>query len=216
MFLFAKYQYFTRQYIKQPAMELIFFLASGITTSNMEMQNINKTENFRHHDEEEHTSQITEAAPPSLHPPKPAATPLNLNSPAKTAMKDSKAFTPKQVMKENSTKPDFAALGVDLNEPLHPSPSSSECGSTTGQAEISESMKKWIEMKQNGFVSIVKVKRPPLPQPKRHQSIKNKELNERIRVHHPTQLLSGLNQGIIKHVRNSKQVNSIIKANVAK
>lgn len=102
----------------------------------------------------------------------------------------------------------------------------SDCGSATGQVEISESMRRWNEMKQKGFVSTIQVK-APVPRPSRPQYRKknakeikkmidkmtNGELNNKhTSVAGPSQLLSGLNPGIIKHVRNSKQVNSIIMA----
>ncbi|XP_028556486.1 uncharacterized protein LOC110102912, partial [Dendrobium catenatum] len=133
---------------------------------------------------------------------------------------------------ENTNKADLPVLGVDLNDPFYPykklgqvrSTAASECGSTTSSVEISESMRKWNEMKQNGFVSTVQVK-ASIPRLKKCQSRKKKDelkkiihitkqeqINKHNNVTDPSQFLSGLNPGIIKHVRNSKQVNSIIKA----
>ncbi|CAN6237093.1 unnamed protein product [Urochloa humidicola] len=102
----------------------------------------------------------------------------------------------------------------------------SECGSTTGAIEESESYRKWREMKQNGFLSSshekVVVPRPRGRPPKRKRddgfrkntSTQHDQANKIVKVAAPSGLLSGLNPGIINHVRNSKQVYSIIKAMV--
>ncbi|XP_062218107.1 uncharacterized protein LOC133918310 [Phragmites australis] len=102
----------------------------------------------------------------------------------------------------------------------------SECGSTTGATEESESHRKWREMKQNGFLSsshgTAVVPRPRGRPPKRKRddefkkiiSTQNGQTNKFMKVAAPSGLLSGLNPGIINHVRNSKQVYSIIKAMV--
>ncbi|TVU33509.1 hypothetical protein EJB05_25332 [Eragrostis curvula] len=102
----------------------------------------------------------------------------------------------------------------------------SECGSTTGAAEESESHRKWREMKQNGFLSsshanvVVPKPRGRPPKRKRDDELKkgiiaqNSQANKFMKVAAPSGLLSGLNPGIINHVRNSKQVYSIIKAMV--
>ncbi|KAK3155942.1 hypothetical protein QOZ80_2AG0100770 [Eleusine coracana subsp. coracana] len=101
----------------------------------------------------------------------------------------------------------------------------SECGSTTG-IEESESHRKWREMKQNGFLSsshanvVVPKPRGRPPKRKRDEELKkgaiaqNSHTNKFMKVAAPSGLLSGLNPGIINHVRNSKQVYSIIKAMV--
>ncbi|KMZ64927.1 hypothetical protein ZOSMA_342G00010 [Zostera marina] len=104
---------------------------------------------------------------------------------------------------------------------------SSECASTTGSSKENMSLKIWNEMKQNGFLSL-----PhggiPLPKKRARQSKKRKEeelkkkmesgkgehANRFSKVVAPSGLLSGLNPGIINHVRNSKQVRSIIAAMV--
>jgi len=80
-------------------------------------------------------------------------------------------------------------------------------------------------MKQNGFLSSshggipVPKQRGRQPKRKKEEEYKKKsditkrELpNKYTKIAAPTGLLSGLNPGIIKHVRNSKQVNSIIEA----
>ncbi|RLM78176.1 uncharacterized protein C2845_PM12G01790 [Panicum miliaceum] len=102
----------------------------------------------------------------------------------------------------------------------------SECGSTTGATEESESHRKWREMKQNGFLSSshgkAVVPRPRGRPPKRKRddefkkntSTQHSQANKFVKVAAPSGLLSGLNPGIINHVRNSKQVYSIIKAMV--
>ncbi|XP_066321149.1 uncharacterized protein [Miscanthus floridulus] len=102
----------------------------------------------------------------------------------------------------------------------------SECGSTTGATEESESHRKWREMKQNGFLSSshgsAMVPRPHGRASKRKRddefkkstSTQHGQANKSMKVAAPSGLLSGLNPGIINHVRNSKQVYSIIKAMV--
>ncbi|KAI0527549.1 hypothetical protein KFK09_003153 [Dendrobium nobile] len=214
----------------------------GIAISNIEIPNEKKIESFMHHNEEDITSKITKPTalipstelvtfPLDLHSPRADSTVLNLNSPADIASNSfhQPCLPPKH---ENTNKADLLVLGVDLNDPFYPykklgqvrSTAASECGSTTSSLEISESMRKWNEMKQNGFVSTVQVK-ASIPRLKKCQSRKRKDelkkiihitkqeqLNKKNNVTDPSQFLSGLNPGIIKHVRNSKQVNSIIKA----
>ncbi|KAJ1277763.1 hypothetical protein BS78_04G028300 [Paspalum vaginatum] len=102
----------------------------------------------------------------------------------------------------------------------------SECGSTTGATGESESHRKWREMKENGFLSSSHGKavmprprgRPPKrkrdDESKRSTSTQHGQANKIVKVAAPSGLLSGLNPGIINHVRNSKQVYSIIKAMV--
>ncbi|KAH0465032.1 hypothetical protein IEQ34_005135 [Dendrobium chrysotoxum] len=135
-------------------------------------------------------------------------------------------------MKSVSQATDIPKLGVDLNNPFYPykklgqvrATDASECGSSTGPMENNESMRIWNEMKQNGFVSLKEIAAIPKPrgrQPRRRKSeetkkktdtVKGEVANKCINVGAPSGLLSGLNPGIIKHVRNSKQVNSIIEA----
>ncbi|PKA58593.1 hypothetical protein AXF42_Ash008880 [Apostasia shenzhenica] len=115
---------------------------------------------------------------------------------------------------------------IDLNNPFYPFKElgqirftdTSECGSTTGPVENNESMRKWKEMKRNGFLTSFQ-ELAPIPKPRGRQLKKKKteEMKRKIDMKStkfvaPSGLLSGLNPGIIKHVRNSKQVNSIIEA----
>ncbi|XP_077244742.1 uncharacterized protein LOC143884818 [Tasmannia lanceolata] len=135
-----------------------------------------------------------------------------------------------------------SGLGVDLNSedvptivdqnPFYPykslvhekSKEASECGSTTGPLEENEPLRVWKAMKQNGFLSC---SHGGIPIPKRHgQSRKSKndvlkrkieiakraQVNMVTKIAGPSGLLTGLNPGIINHVRNSKQVHSIIEA----
>ncbi|XP_010916753.2 uncharacterized protein [Elaeis guineensis] len=101
----------------------------------------------------------------------------------------------------------------------------SECGSTTGLVEESEPLRIWKEMKQNGFLSS---SHGGIPMPKQRgrqprkkkddkprrksESARREQANRFMKIAAPSGLLSGLNPGIINHVRNSKQVHSIIEA----
>ncbi|KAL5991310.1 hypothetical protein ACLOJK_012217 [Asimina triloba] len=121
---------------------------------------------------------------------------------------------------------------VDQQNPFYPYKSlhrvksgvPSECGSSTGPLEETEPWKLWKQMKQNGFLSN---SHGGIPLPKqRSQSRKSKvdpykkkielakreQVNRFTKIAAPSGLLSGLNPGIINHVRNSKQVHSIIEA----
>ncbi|XP_065019939.1 uncharacterized protein LOC135645472 [Musa acuminata AAA Group] len=133
----------------------------------------------------------------------------------------------------------LVGLEVDLNSlstehnPFYPfkklgqikSADASESGSTTGPVEESGPLRMWKEMKQNGFLSSSHGG-IPMPRQRSRQSRKRKEdelrskteiakreqANRFARIAAPSGLLSGLNPGIINHVRNSKQVHSIIEA----
>ncbi|XP_068642990.1 uncharacterized protein [Aristolochia californica] len=100
----------------------------------------------------------------------------------------------------------------------------SECGSCTGPLEDNEPLKLWKTMKQNGFLSS---SHGGIPIPKQHgpskkskndafkkkiELAKREQVNRFTKIAAPSGLLSGLNPGIINHVRNSKQVHSIIEA----
>lgn len=135
-----------------------------------------------------------------------------------------------------------SGFGMDLNadyasnvvneDPFYPykrpdhvkSRQPSECGSSTGPLEESEPLRKWKAMKQNGFLSS---SHGGIPIPKqRGTSRKNKsdalnrkmelakkeQVNRFAKMAAPSGLLTGLNPGIINHVRNGKQVQSIIEA----
>ncbi|KAK7319014.1 hypothetical protein RJT34_03723 [Clitoria ternatea] len=97
----------------------------------------------------------------------------------------------------------------------------SECGSCVGPPEEEDPMRKWQLMKQNGFWSS---SHGGIPKPKqrgrksKNEIKKNMELAKREQVNKftkiaaPSGLLNELNPGIINHVRNRKQVHSIIEA----
>ncbi|KAF0925016.1 hypothetical protein E2562_015333 [Oryza meyeriana var. granulata] len=151
---------------------------------------------------------------------------------------------PKPDVRHGENRMNPAPLGLDLNivdssdaaevNPFFPYKKlgqtkvsdPSECGSTTGAAGESESHRKWREMKQNGFLSSSQGtavgpkprgrpgKRKRDDESKRNTFTQNEQTNKFIKVAAPSGLLSGLNPGIINHVRNSKQVYSIIKAMV--
>lgn len=97
-----------------------------------------------------------------------------------------------------------------------------ECASSVGPLDENESMRIWNEMKQNGFLSHTHggASMPKLQARKsKNDGMKKKiELAKKERVDRfakiaaPSGLLNGLNPGIINHVRNSKQVHSIIEA----
>lgn len=145
---------------------------------------------------------------------------------------------------QNSRVKSFAGLNLDLNvadvsdstehNPFHPyrnlgqarPADPSECGSTTGPAEESEPLRRWKEMKQNGFLTSSHGGIPPVPkqrgrpskrrkeeeQKNKSETAKREQVNRFTKITSPSGLLSGLNPGIINHVRNSKQVHSIIEA----
>ncbi|XP_076902713.1 uncharacterized protein LOC143557551 [Bidens hawaiensis] len=101
----------------------------------------------------------------------------------------------------------------------------SECGSTCAPVGEKDSMRIWKEMKQNGFLSSSHggVLVPPVPKPrgrkkgsesvikKKIEIAKREQVNRFANVAAPSGLLNELNPGIINHVRNRKQVHSIIE-----
>ncbi|KAL0402988.1 UNVERIFIED_CONTAM: hypothetical protein Sradi_1939600 [Sesamum radiatum] len=119
------------------------------------------------------------------------------------------------------------------NDPFYPykncehlkSRDDSECGSSSGPLEEKDSMRIWEGLKQNNYMSIP-YGAVPMPVSKTRRRKKNNndvmkkkiELSKKEQVDRfakaaaPTGLLSGLNPGIINHVRNRKQVHSIIEA----
>ncbi|KAL5569639.1 hypothetical protein UlMin_026214 [Ulmus minor] len=148
------------------------------------------------------------------------------------------------IPREHEWKPDnnltSRGIGVDLNyedvsssmnkDPFFPykkcnplkAGDASECGSTTGREEEIDSLRRWKEMKENGFLS---ASHGGIPIPKqrgrkskndvlkRKMEIAKKEQVDRFtKIAAPSGLLNGLNPGIINHVRNRKQVHSIIEA----
>ncbi|KAK6233403.1 hypothetical protein QUC31_005809 [Theobroma cacao] len=112
----------------------------------------------------------------------------------------------------------------------------SECGSSIGPVEEKDSLRVWKEMKQNGFLSsshggismqngLLSSSHSGIPVPKqRGRKSKNDVLKKKMelakreqvdrftKIAAPSGLLNGLNPGIINHVRNRKQVHSIIEA----
>ncbi|KAF5959744.1 hypothetical protein HYC85_000953 [Camellia sinensis] len=98
----------------------------------------------------------------------------------------------------------------------------SECGSTTGPLEEKDPMRVWKEMKLNGFLSSSHGG-IPVPKPRGRKSksdglkkkmelAKREQVDRFAKIAAPSGLLNELNPGIINHVRNSKQVHSIIEA----
>ncbi|KAF5738408.1 hypothetical protein HS088_TW13G01307 [Tripterygium wilfordii] len=111
-----------------------------------------------------------------------------------------------------------------------------ECGSTTGSQEEKDSLRIWKEMKQNGFLSsshgglvaqsgFLSSSHGGIPVPKqrgrksktdavkKRLELAKKEQSDRFaKMAAPSGLLNELNPGIINHVRNRKQVHSIIEA----
>ncbi|KAK9682053.1 hypothetical protein RND81_10G047200 [Saponaria officinalis] len=103
----------------------------------------------------------------------------------------------------------------------------SSCGKTAGNLEEKDALRKWKEMKQNGFMSSSYGGIPPPPPaaPKQRgrksksevlkqkmEQAKKEQVDRFAKIAAPSGLLNGLNPGIINHVRNSKQVHSIIQA----
>ncbi|CAK9135890.1 unnamed protein product [Ilex paraguariensis] len=98
----------------------------------------------------------------------------------------------------------------------------SECASSIGPLEVNDPMRIWKEMKQNGFLSSSHGG-VPMPKPrgrknkdyglkKKMELAKREQINRFAKIAAPSGLLNGLNPGIINHVRNGKQVHSIIEA----
>ncbi|KAM7499449.1 hypothetical protein LguiA_023863 [Lonicera macranthoides] len=130
-------------------------------------------------------------------------------------------------------------IGLDLNaedvsssvndDPFYPyknienakSRDGSECASSCGEEK--DPMVVWKQMKQNGFLSSSHGG-VPIPKPrgrkikndgnmkKKMELAKKEQVDRFARIAAPSGLLNGLNPGIINHVRNSKQVHSIIEA----
>lgn len=100
----------------------------------------------------------------------------------------------------------------------------SECCSSTGPLEENNSLEVWKERKQNGSLSSSHGGIPiPIPKQrgrkskndvlKKKMEIAKKEQVDRFtKIAAPSRLLNELKPGIINHVRNRKQVHSIIEA----
>ncbi|CAA0836649.1 Uncharacterised conserved protein (UCP030365 [Striga hermonthica] len=100
-----------------------------------------------------------------------------------------------------------------------------ECGSSVGPPDERDSMRVWKGLKQNNYMSPFDSTLPAsIPKPRGKKKVNNDLMKKKIeqakkeqvdrfaRVAAPSGLLNGLNPGIINHVRNSKQVHSIIEA----
>ncbi|KAI3952814.1 hypothetical protein MKX01_006857 [Papaver californicum] len=130
---------------------------------------------------------------------------------------------------------DLNALGVSTSgeqNPFYPytmfdyvkSKDASECGSCTGPLEENDSFRAWKAMKENslpsskhGGIPLPKVPKQGIRKSKNDLKIKmeiakREQVNRFAKIAAPSGLLNGLNPGIINHVRNSKQVHSIIEA----
>ncbi|GMN41147.1 hypothetical protein TIFTF001_010378 [Ficus carica] len=98
----------------------------------------------------------------------------------------------------------------------------SECASSTGPLEENDPLRVWKEMKQNGFLSSAHGG-IPIPKQRGRKSktdvlkkkmeiAKREQVDRFTKIAAPSGLLNELNPGIINHVRNRKQVHSIIEA----
>lgn len=150
------------------------------------------------------------------------------------------SFSEKQEREQHSNFVNSRGIKVDLNEvdvvssvnlePAHShkghghfkSKDVSESGSCTGPLEEKDPMRIWKEMKQNGFLSSSHGG-IPMPKPRGRKSkndmlkkkmelAKREQVNKFTKIAAPSGLLNELNPGIINHVRNKKQVHSIIEA----
>ncbi|KAL8232147.1 hypothetical protein R6Q57_001925 [Mikania cordata] len=105
---------------------------------------------------------------------------------------------------------------------VKPRASSSECGSSCNLRGEPDSMRVWKEMKMNGFLSSSHGG-VPIPKSRGRKKVKEAVIKKKIeiakkeqvdrfaKVAAPSGLLNELNPGIINHVRNRKQVHSIIE-----
>lgn len=108
---------------------------------------------------------------------------------------------------------------------------SSECASSTGPLGEKDPLSIWKEMKQNGFLSAshggipapkqrgrrskndaLKKKMEIAKREKKLELAKKEQIDRFTKIAAPSGLLTELNPGIINHVRNRKQVHSIIEA----
>ncbi|XP_050209508.1 uncharacterized protein LOC126660197 [Mercurialis annua] len=135
----------------------------------------------------------------------------------------------------SSVNQDFPFTGKNLDQ-LKLKRDLSECGSTTGPLEVKDPLELWTEMKQNGFLSsshggisfqtgLFSSSHGGIPMPKQRgrksrndvlkkkmEIAKQEQVDRFTKIAAPSGLLNGLNPGIINHVRNKKQVHSIIEA----
>nr|GMC65703.1 uncharacterized protein LOC109186548 isoform X2 [Ipomoea batatas] len=133
----------------------------------------------------------------------------------------------------------FRRFGLDLNkevvssslnhDPFYPSKDGEnvesrdefECASSFAPLEGNySSFRAWNEMKQNGFCSYSHASIPVPKRKSRNEGMEKKKIelakkecmDQFAKIAAPSGLLNGLNPGIINHVRNRKQVHSIIEA----
>lgn len=126
-----------------------------------------------------------------------------------------------------------ADVSSSINESFYPykmhrhlrSRDDSDCVSSVGPLEAKDPMRVWKGLKQNNYLS-TPYGAPPVTMPKARgrkksnndvmkkkiELAKKEQIDRFARVAAPSGLLNGLNPGIINHVRNSKQVHSIIEA----
>lgn len=126
-----------------------------------------------------------------------------------------------------------ADVSSSINESMHPykthehlrSRDDSDCVSSVGPMDTKDPMRVWKGLKQNNYLS-TPYGAPPVAMPKvrgrkkssndvmkkKIELAKKEQVDRFARVAAPSGLLNGLNPGIINHVRNSKQVHSIIEA----
>ncbi|XP_023541857.1 uncharacterized protein LOC111801878 [Cucurbita pepo subsp. pepo] len=129
-----------------------------------------------------------------------------------------------------------SSINLEIVHPLKncnrlKSQDSSECASSTGPLGEKDPLRIWKEMKQNGFLSASHVSIPALKQcgrrskndahkkkmeiakrEKKLELAKKEQIDRFTKIAAPSGLLTELNPGIINHVRNRKQVHSIIEA----
>ncbi|KAL6531155.1 hypothetical protein OROHE_014224 [Orobanche hederae] len=122
-----------------------------------------------------------------------------------------------------------------INNPLNPftnyksskkSRNDSDCGSSMGPPDEKDPMRVWKGLKQNNFMSThygqegeKKVQKARGKKrntndvvKKKIEHVKKEHVDRFTKVAEPSGLLNGLNPGIINHVRNRKQVRSIIES----
>ncbi|KAH6802211.1 hypothetical protein C2S51_033657 [Perilla frutescens var. frutescens] len=126
-----------------------------------------------------------------------------------------------------------ADVSSSINESFYPhkmhehlrSRDDSDCVSSVGPLDVKDPMRVWKGLKQNNYLS-TPYGAPPVAVPKARgrkksnndvmkkkiELAKKEQVDRFARVAAPSGLLNGLNPGIINHVRNSKQVHSIIEA----
>ncbi|KAG9145372.1 hypothetical protein Leryth_008301 [Lithospermum erythrorhizon] len=110
----------------------------------------------------------------------------------------------------------------DVSSSINNDPHLGKNDENMGRSEEREPLRLWKEMKQNGFISSSHGG-VPMPKPrgrkvktdgikKKMEIAKRDQLDRFAKIAAPSGLLNELNPGIINHVRNRKQVYSIIEA----